>query len=304
MRRKSTITGYAVPFLKWAGGKTQLLPEILPRLPDRMRTYYEPFIGGGAVFFALANERRFERAVIGDMNPALTELYSTIRDQVSALITTLEAHQQHATDADYYYAMRGADTTRMTPLERSARTLFLNKTCFNGLYRVNRKGEFNVPFGKYANPKVCNADVLTAASQALQGVEIVNANFHVIAERAQKGDCVYFDPPYVPLSSTSSFCSYDQNAFGPKQHQHLADVYRGCLARGASAVLSNSDCPETRALFRGLDVVTVHATRAINSNATRRGTVTEILVAGPSRDRMPAVQHPRTAARVRTTKAA
>lgn len=270
----------AQPVLKWAGGKRQLLAEILPWLPNRIATYYEPFIGGGAVFFALANERRFERAVIGDRNPALIDVYTSIRDRLGELVTRLEAHGAHATDADYYYQVRGTATSAWTPVERAARILFLNKTCFNGLYRVNRKGEFNVPFGRYANPKVCNVEVLEAASRALQGVEIVNADFGTLADRTKRGDAIYFDPPYVPVSSTSSFTAYDSNVFGAAEHQRLVKVYRSCLEKGVAAVLSNSDCKETRALYHGLDAITVYATRAINSKGLKRGKVSELLVVG------------------------
>jgi DNA adenine methylase len=277
------MTEIASPFLKWAGGKTQLLAEILPRLPERMTTYVEPFIGGGAVFFALASQRRFSDAVIADRNPVLVEAYTTIRDEVSALIDALEEHQRFATDSEYFYAVRAKDVKHWTKVERTARILFLNKTCFNGLYRVNRKGQFNVPFGKYAKPRVLDEANLKACSRVLQNVTILESDFEAVARLARKGDGIYFDPPYVPLSATSSFTAYDKNPFGQKEHQRLVDVYKGCVERGAIAVLSNSDCAITRELYSELKVYTVEATRAINSKASSRGRINEVLVAGIGR---------------------
>jgi DNA adenine methylase len=272
------------PFLKWAGGKTQLLADILPQLPERMKTYYEPFIGGGAVFFALAAEHRFDRAVIADRNPWLIEVYKTVRDDVDALIKALSRHASHATDEEYYYKVRALDPAPLTSTERAARILFLNKTCYNGLYRVNRRGQFNVPFGRYAKPRVCNEEVLINASRALQRVEIKHADFEIVSRQAKRGDAIYFDPPYVPVSVTSSFTAYDSHAFGRTDHERLTSTFKACVSRGAAAVLSNSDTPETRALYQDLDVRTVSASRAINSVAGKRGRITELLVVGDHRE--------------------
>lgn len=276
---------HAAPFLKWAGGKSQLLGDILPVLPARIRTYYEPFIGGGAVFFALANARRFERAVIADRNPALIEVYKCVRDEVAGVIRALTRHQAHATDGDYYYRIRAEGTQDLSAVERAARIIFLNKTCYNGLYRVNRRGEFNVPFGRYARPRVLNEEALESASAALQDVEIAESDFEMVAHRAVRGDAVYFDPPYHPVSATASFTAYSSVAFGVPEHERLARAYRSCVRRGVSAVLSNSDCDLTRELYAGLDVRTVAASRAINSVAQKRGRVSEILVVGVRRAR-------------------
>ncbi|MEO1230019.1 MAG: DNA adenine methylase [Myxococcota bacterium] len=270
------------PFLKWAGGKKQLLDVILPQLPERIDTYFEPFIGGGAVFFALARAGRFERAVISDKNPELVNIYTVVRDSVDELQACLHEHQERATDSDWYYHVRSWKTSELSPVERAARLLFLNKTCFNGLYRVNRRGEFNVPFGKYKKPKVLDAARLESASRALESVSIRCADFGEVAVEARKGDAVYFDPPYAPVSATASFNSYHSEGFGPPEQARLVDVYRRCWRRGAAAVLSNSDCPLTRDLYRRLDVVVVKATRAINSAADRRGAVNELLVVGPT----------------------
>lgn len=268
------------PFLKWAGGKSKLLPHILPLLPMKIETYYEPFIGGGAVFFALAKEGRFKRAVISDVNPDLIETYCMVRDHIHNLIPILEEHAKHATDSDYFYAVRGLDTTKLVAVERAARLIFLNKTCFNGLYRVNRDGLFNVPFGRYKNPRVCDADGLRAVSKALQGASILRRDFDQTANLAKRGDAVYFDPPYVPISETASFTSYFAIPFVDDDQKRLARMFRACCDRGVVAVLSNSDCPKTRALYRGCKVRTIEAKRSINSVGNKRGNVKEILVTG------------------------
>lgn len=271
----------AGPFLKWAGGKKQLLPRILPRLPRRVRTYFEPFVGGGAVFFAMSEARRFDRAVISDKNPELVNLYRVVRDEVDALKTSLAPHAERATDPDWFYHVRAWVPEQLDPVERAARLLYLNRTCFNGLYRVNRKGAFNVPFGRYKNPKVLDEARLEAASRALRGVEIRCQDFAGVLDEVAAGDGVYFDPPYAPVSATASFNSYFAEGFGPDEQSRLVEVYRGCWQRGATAVLSNSDCGLTRELYTGLEVEVVRATRAINSAPDRRGAVTELLVFGP-----------------------
>lgn len=268
------------PFLKWAGGKKQLLGDILPWFPERVRTYYEPFIGGGAVFFAMASQDRFDRAVIADANPHLVNAYRVVQRDVEGLIARLAEHANHATDSEYFYAVRAQVPEDLSEVERAARLIFLNKTCFNGLYRVNRKGQFNVPFGRYKKPKVLDETRLRTASALLHGVEILHSDFDDVARRAGRGDAIYFDPPYVPVSATSSFCSYAKSPFGPNEHERLTQAYEAACRRGAVAVLSNSDCEITRDLYSDLDVRTVNATRAINSVASRRGSVHEVLVVG------------------------
>lgn len=268
------------PFLKWAGGKTQLLPHILPRLPARIRTYYEPFVGGGAVFFALAAEGRIGRAVLGDANRELVETYRTVRDHVDELVDRLETLVPGATDPERFYEVRGWDPAALDVVDRAARFIFLNKTCFNGLYRVNRAGRFNVPFGRHKRPKVLDAPALRRASRALRDAELVIEDFEVTVRGAGRNDAVYFDPPYVPVSSTACFTSYHRAPFGPLEHERLRWVYEACCRRGAVAILSNSDCEQTRALYRGLRVETVTAARAINRDPSRRGPVREVLVHG------------------------
>jgi DNA adenine methylase len=268
----------ADPILKWAGGKRQLVPQILERLPRKMKTYYEPFVGGAAVFFALAKEKRFERAVLSDRNTDLIELYRAIQSDVDAVIAELK-NMPHS-EADYY---RIRDSRPRSAAKRAARLIYLNKTGYNGLYRVNSKGEFNVPFGRYARPKICDEPRLRAAAEVLQGVELLVEDFEVVCQRAKAGDAVYLDPPYLPLSPTSNFSSYHSLPFGLEEHERLARTFQKLARRRVAAVLSNSDTEETRRLFGSFDLVTVQATRAINSNAKRRGPVPEILVGTAAR---------------------
>ena len=265
----------AKPFLKWAGGKAKLVPEIRKRFPERFRRYHEPFIGGGAVFFALEPES----AVISDVNADLITTYQVIRDHVGDLIEALDDHQ--ATE-EHFYEVRALEAGTLSPVESAARTIYLNRTCFNGLYRVNRRGQFNVPFGRYVNPRICNADNLLAVSRVLQGVDIRVESVFDIGRRVRRGDLVYFDPPYDPVSPTASFTSYARDDFGRPEQEKLARLFASLAARGITVVLSNSDTPYIRELYAPFRVDTVFARRAINSRADRRGPVTEVLVsAGP-----------------------
>jgi len=264
------------PFLKWAGGKRQLLPRILELVPPRVRTYYEPFMGGGALFFALAAEGRFQRAVLGDVNGELVNCYKAVRDDVEAVITRLA--RMRNTPADYY-RVRAQRPDDLAPAARAARVIYLNRCGYNGLYRVNSDGEFNVPFGRYARPRICDPDRLRAAARALQAVDLVQGDFGAVLGRRRLGyaDFAYLDPPYVPISRTASFTAY-AGGFTMTDQQRLADLLRRLSDRGVPAVLSNSDCAETRQLYLGLPAQSLPARRAINSVASRRGPVAELLV--------------------------
>jgi len=277
----------AAPVLKWAGGKRQIVKQILERLPEHISTYYEPFVGGGAVFFELYNRARFDRAVIGDKNPELVNVYRALKEDVNAVIRALKRLKDKHSE-EHYYQVRA--TIPASDTARAARVLYLNKTGFNGLYRVNRSGQFNVPFGRYDEPKIVNEPRLRAAAEALADVEIVNEDFEVLAKRARPGDAVYFDPPYLPVSDTAAFAEYYADKFGIDQHRRLAKVFDSLSKKGVAAVLSNSDTPVTRGLFEKHNLQIVSVRRAINSVASRRGGVGEILVTG-SRTAPP---HPRT----------
>jgi len=267
------------PVLKWAGGKGRLLGELLGRLPDdfhsRDAAYHEPFIGGGALFFALAGQGRIGQARLSDANPSLIDVYLALRDCVDEVIAVL---REHIHDRDYYYQVRALRPETLSLPERAARVIYLNKTCYNGLYRENRKGEFNVPFGRYKNPTICDEPNLRAASRALQGVDISNRPFTSILDYAQAGDFVYFDPPYHPLSPTANFTAYNRHGFGPDDQRHLRDVFAALGDRGVRAMLSNSDTPFIRDLYAGFRIDQVFVARAVNSKASGRGKVAEVIV--------------------------
>jgi DNA adenine methylase len=261
------------PFLKWAGGKQRLLPQYTPFFPpkDVIGHYYEPFVGSGALFFYWQPRP----STLADRNAHLIELYRVVQQNVEALIEALRPHQN---DADYYYAIRAQDPALLSPVERAARLIYLNKTCYNGLYRENSKGKFNVPFGRYKNPKICDAPRLRAASRALQGVELVVGDFEAVTETAVAGDFIYFDPPYVPLSTTSSFTSYSKHGFGLDDQKRLAQTVRRLTQKGVLVMLSNSSAPLIYELYQGCRLVEVQARRNINSKAHKRGPVKELLV--------------------------
>ena len=261
--------------LKWAGGKGRLLPELLARLPQAFGSYHEPFVGGGALFFALAGAGRLERVILSDANAALIDVYLALRDDVAGVITALQAHRY---ERDHYYRVRAQQPEALTLVERAARGIYLNKTCSNGLYRQNRAGRFNVPFGRYANPTICDEPNLRAASALLQHADIARRRFDTILDYAKEGDFVYFDPPYVPLSPTANFTTYDRAGFGPADQTQLRDVFAELARRGVRAMLSNSDTSFVRELYAGFRVEQVLAARAVNSKANSRGKVAEVLV--------------------------
>ncbi|MBI1320554.1 MAG: Dam family site-specific DNA-(adenine-N6)-methyltransferase [Candidatus Hydrogenedens sp.] len=267
------------PFLKWAGGKGQLLPELTAAVAEarKFKAYHEPFVGGGALFFALQGGGALaEKSVrLSDTNPRLIDLYLAIRDDVSGVIRHLKKHAA-AHDETYYYATR-AEIPK-TSSARAARLLYLNRTCFNGLFRENSKGEFNVPMGRYKNPAICDEPKLRAASAALAQADIACRPFESVLDHAAKGDFVYFDPPYAPVSATAQFTSYHQDGFGTADQERLADVCAQLHRRKVKFLLSNSDVPLIRDLYKDFQVSQVFATRMVNSRADRRGKVAEVLV--------------------------
>lgn len=265
----------AAPFLKWAGGKSRLITQYAPFLPARedINRYYEPFIGSAALFFYLQPRP----ARLSDMNWKLVETYKVVRDTPDELIAALQPHRN---EKAYYYEIRSQNPHDLTPVQRAARLIFMNKTCYNGLYRENQKGEFNVPFGRYKRPKICDRERLHAASRALQGVELCDVDFAGAIGDAKEGDFVYFDPPYVPLNATSSFTSYSRYGFDDEDHRRLAQAYHDLTARGCRVMLSNSSAPLVYELYEGhgYEIEEVQARRNINSNAHRRGPVKELLI--------------------------
>lgn len=276
-QRKGPVPG---PFLKWAGGKRSLLPAIMEHLPSgRIKRYLEPFVGGGAVFFALARERRLGSALLADSNPELINTYVQVRDHVREVIEAI--HQWEFNTREAYYAVRGLDIDTLSPVDRAARTLYLNRTCFNGLYRLNSKGRFNVPFGKVTPIDIVDEENLRGCSEVLADVEIVAQPFPETMVTAGPGCVVYCDPPYWPVSKTASFTAYDQLPFGPEEQAALDRAFRALPSQGAFGLLSNSVTDETRALYEGLPKWEVMVRRSINRDAGGRGAVAEFLVRTP-----------------------
>lgn len=264
--------GDPAPFLKWAGGKRQLVSKIAEHFPKKFKTYAEPFIGGGAFFFHL----RPKHAILSDINSELINCYRVVRDTPAELI---EALKKHIYESDYYYRVRSEKPEKLSAVEQAARTIYLNRVGFNGLYRVNSKGEFNVPFGKYTNPRIVNEENLYACSTALKGIILENIPFQDFPwEIFAAGDFVYFDPPYVPLTKTSNFTDYTKEGFGPVEQEKLAQIYHDLDKRGVQVMLSNSGTELVEKLYKGFKIVECKIPRFINSKATNRGSVTEYVV--------------------------
>ena len=263
------------PIVKWVGGKRQLMFELLKNMPENYNRYFEPFIGGGALFFELQPEN----AYISDMNEELINLYQVVRDNVDELITDL---QKHDISKEYFMEIRNIDRTEeyknWSNVKKASRFIYLNRTCFNGMYRVNSKGEFNVPFGHYKNPRILDENNLINCSNLLQRTEIKHADFSEILKKVKKGDFVYFDPPYVPLSETSSFTSYTKDGFDIDMQFKLRDVCDELDSMGVKFLLSNSDTKLVNELYENYNIKKVFASRQINANADGRGKITEVLV--------------------------
>ncbi|MBC8163122.1 MAG: DNA adenine methylase [Roseiflexaceae bacterium] len=274
------------PFIKWAGGKGQLLPKLSARLPSNFGRYHEPFVGGAALFFHLHNNGLLRHgATLSDFNAELVGCYQVVRDQVEQLIALLCQHHEQRFSREYFLDVRSWDRQpgfyeRYNQIERVARTIFLNRTCYNGLYRLNRKGQFNAPFGYYKNPRICDGENLRAVSAALQGVELRQADFAEVLQAAEPGDLVYFDPPYVPLSATAAFTTYTGRTFGQDDQRRLAGVVRALAERGVHVMLSNSDTPISREIYLSpaFQHETVLASRKINCDGRKRGSVEELIV--------------------------
>lgn len=268
----------ARPFIKWAGGKRKLVPEILKLAPAVFGTYYEPFVGGGAVFFALHSlfQTLGRRAVLNDANKRLAETYLGVQTDVVGVIETLAHHENNVL---YFNALKVCPPDGKSRAKMAAWFIYLNKTGFNGMYRVNKKGEYNIPFGKYENPNICDQDNLFAASLALKGVKILSVDFESSVGMAKKGDFVYFDPPYLPKSKTANFTSYTKEGFGVEDHRRLAACARRLKERGVHVVISESDSELVREIFAdGFELHEVSAARSVSCKASTRGKVGELLI--------------------------
>lgn len=272
------------PFVKWAGGKAQILSQLQPFFPAGFERYIEPFVGGGAVFFHLHRQGRLSRkpSLLIDSLEELIDCYRAIQNRVEDLILELQRHEPHKHDKEYFYEVRAWDRARdyaqRDEIERAARFLFLNRICYNGLYRVNQRGEFNVPFGRHRNPTICAAENLRAVSRALREVVLRAGDFTLCLETAAPGDFVYLDPPYDPLSDTANFTSYTSQDFGAEDQRRLAELFRTLDRRGCQVMLSNSSTQFIRDLYVGYEQIEVRANRAISSKGTARGPIPELLV--------------------------
>lgn len=268
-----------MPILKWVGGKRQLLNNILPLVP-KCSTYYEPFIGGGAVLFGTQPDK----AIINDSNAELINVYQVIKDTPEELIKKLIEHKENSCE-DYYYTIRSLDRDRtvyaeLTDIERAARIIYLNKTCFNGLFRVNNAGEFNSPWGKYTNPNITNETTIRALNIYLNraNVKIKCGDYREALKGIRKGAFVYFDPPYMPISSSSSFTGYTANGFDEQEQIALKEQCDLLNKKGIKFLLSNSSCPFIEDLYKDYIIEHVKAKRAINANPEKRGAIEEVLV--------------------------
>ncbi len=270
----------ARPFLKWAGGKQKLLAQYDAYFPTKFNRYLEPFVGGGAVFFHLWSTGRLcKRILLFDRNEELANAYHAVRDRLEELIGLLAMHgKKHS--KEYYYEIRELDrqNVNLGDVERAARTIYLNRTCYNGLYRVNSKGEFNVPMGSYEDPNILCDNVLRSANVALQEVRVEVEDFRGIVHGAQAGDFLYFDPPYDPVSKTASFTNYTAASFTDEDQRDLAHTFALLAEKGCLCMLSNSHTPFVLDLYRKFRIETVKASRAINSNPNGRGDTKEVVV--------------------------
>ena len=278
MKKKNNIL--VMPVVKWVGGKRQLLDELKKYTPKKINTYYEPFFGGGANLFAIQPEN----AVINDLNVDLITTYRVIKENVEELIKILKIHEANNSE-EYFYKIRDLDRMSSTynsldDFEKAARLIYLNKTCYNGLFRVNSSGQFNTPYGKYKNPNIVNEVVLRAVSKYFNdnNIQILSGDFSYVVTNAQKGDFVYFDPPYDPVSNTASFTGYNECGFNKNEQERLKFVCDELNKKGVKFLLSNSNTEFINNLYKEYDIIIVKAKRSINSNGNKRGEVEEVLI--------------------------
>ncbi len=276
----------ARPFVKWAGGKSQLLKDLVLSMPQKFNDYIEPFVGGGALFFHLFSTGRLagKKAILIDSNNDLINVYKVIKSskKLKELVLELES-DKYENDEDNYYKIRASKPS--DSVEAAARILFLNRTCFNGLYRVNSKGQFNTPFGRYKNPRICDKENLEAVNIALKNATLVSGDFEETIEYAESGDFVYFDPPYQPISKTASFTAYTKDAFTSGDQARLSRLFFRLKEKGCHVLLSNSYSEKISVLYGSIDknIVSVSAKRMINCNAEKRGLVKELLISSYSK---------------------
>jgi len=284
--RLRTKNSSASPFLKWAGGKSQLLSQFEKFFPEEFNNYLEPFAGGGAVFFYLYNKGRLRnKSILIDNNKELINTYKVIRNNVKQLISLLKKLEKSykKRQKEFFYEVRSWDRDRQrfskrSNVEKAARAIFLNRTCYNGLYRVNKEGYFNVPHGRYKNPTICDEENLLSVSKALKKIKVIPGDFSQCLKHSKPNDFVYFDPPYHPLSETAYFTNYTSEGFGKDEQKRLAEVFKKLDKRGVLVMLSNSSTPFIKTLYKNFYIDSVFAKRAISCKADRRGKIEELLI--------------------------
>lgn len=263
------------PFLKWVGGKAQLVKTLLQYVPDKINTYFEPFLGGGALFYELYAQRLFNKAVISDSNTNLMDAYFGVRDYTDTVIALLKTYIY---EEKFFYKMRAINPATLTIAERAARFIYLNRTCFNGLYRESSKGIFNAPFGRYTNPLICDEENLHKVKRALSAASVKCQDFSDILKKVKTGDFVYFDPPYYPISKTSSFTRYNRLDFDEEAQLKLRDLFAQLSDTGVAAMVSNSNTPFIRKIYKDFNIKKVRANRSVNSKGNKRGKITELII--------------------------
>lgn len=275
----------AKPFVKWVGGKGKLIPDLENFFPKKFNNYFEPFVGGGALFFYLTQSRSIPSASINDINPKLIITYNEIKNNPKKLILLLKKIElkykklSQEKQKIFFYEIRGKyNKNNLDKLNTTAYLIFLNKTCFNGMYRENSKGEYNIPFGDQKNPTICDEENILAVSKCLKNTEITNLSFEKAVNKCKKGDFVYFDPPYYPINTTSNFTGYSKSTFGQKQQEKLADVFKKLAKRGCFVMLSNSNTTFIKDLYKNFHINYLDAARSINSKGSKRGKIKEIVV--------------------------
>jgi DNA adenine methylase len=264
-------------FIKWAGGKKKLLSQFEPLFPQKIERFFDPFVGGGSVAFFIIKKYKPKKVFLSDINEELINCYNVIKNDVDNLITELnKLKSMH--NKENYYKTRSEDPTLLSPVKRAARFIYLNKTCYNGLYRVNSKGQFNVPMGEYKNPSIYSENDLREISQLLKNTRIKIMHFSKIRKNVRKDDFVYFDPPYYPLKKGKSFTTYTKDNFLEKDQIKLAKLFSQLHNKGSRLMLSNSDTDFIKNLYKKYNIHTVNAPRMINCDATKRGIIKEVLV--------------------------
>lgn len=271
------------PFIKWVGGKRGLLKQLLPLFPKDFNNYHEPFLGGGAVFFELYSQGflKDKKIYLSDINTELINTYNEVKNNPIELVENLEYYKEKHSK-EFYYKTREQDRTedfkRLSSLQRATRFIYLNKTCFNGLYRVNSKGQYNTPIGSYKNPNIADKSVILSASEALQNATITNEPFSEVVKNTTKNDLIYFDPPYYPLTQTSSFTAYDKNGFLDDKQRELFEIFEMLHVEGCHVLHSNSYTEFIKELYKDYEINMVMANRFINSKSSGRGKISEVLV--------------------------